>query len=182
MNTKRTQFVSVILVALILVIISLLSTQSVIAKPPSVMLPTPAPTMTPGEPISIWESPSAPLTQPLATEKQVLEQALYYDAHWSTWDHPWSTDTLRLEPGRITIKAFSTRTTESTDAGRNEWFAPEIDADVGPVWRITIEGDVHVNVLSMNKDAATVKYDSVTYIISQRTGALLTIITGSPKK
>jgi hypothetical protein len=138
--------------------------------------PTPAATATSGEPAPAGTTP--PLAQPLVTQAQALEQALRVDAIWSVWDHPWSKDTLQLEPGRITLKAFPSQTAESAEAGRNEWFAPDIDADGGAVWRVTIKGRVHVDMLSMRvrsiEDAA--KYDGVTYVISQRTGNLLAVM------
>lgn len=142
--------------------------------------PTLAPSATPGEPLPAGTTP--PLAQPLVTQAQALEQALRVDAKLSAWDHPWSKDTLQLEPGRITLKAFPSQTAESADAGRNEWFAPDIDADGGAVWRITIKGTVHVDMLGMWQRPATTKYDGVTYVISQRTGNLLAVITGKPKQ
>jgi hypothetical protein len=123
-----------------------------------------------------------PLAEPLTTQEQALEQALRFDAVRSAWDRPWNTDTVRLEPGRITIELFRSRTEESAGAGRNEWFAPEVEADAGAVWRITIKGDVRVSVLSMRPEDANAWYDGVTYIISQRTGHLLAVITGAPLK
>ncbi len=143
--------------------------------------PTPAPTPTPGEAVMSWGPTSVPLVEPLTTQEQALELALDYDRISAVWDHPWTLDTLRSEPGRITVELFQSRTEESADAGRNEWFAPEIDADAGAVWRITIKGDVQVSVLSMSADDVNAKYDGVTYVFSQRTGNLLTVIRG-PKK
>ncbi len=144
--------------------------------------PTPAPSATPGEPVPAPTTP--PLAQPLVNQAQVLELALRIDAMWSVWDHPWSKATLTSEPGRITLKAFPSQTAESADAGRNEWFAPDIDSDGGAVWRITIKGTVHVDMLSMRERSIedAVKYEGVTYIISQRTGNLLSVITGKPVK
>jgi len=143
--------------------------------------PTPAPTPTPGEAVISWVPTSVPLGEPRTTQEQALELALDYDGIAAVWDHPWTLDTLRSEPGRITVELFQSRTEESANAGRNEWFAPEVEVDAGAVWRITIKGDVQVGVFSMSADDVNAKYDGVTYVFSQRTGNLLTVITG-PKK
>jgi hypothetical protein len=145
-------------------------------------IPTPAPTPTPGEPVLEWPTPSSPLFGPILTAAQALTMARTYDVFWSVWDKPWNEDTLESEPGRITIESFPSRTAESTDAGRNEGFAPEIDAEAGAVWRITIKGGVMVNVISRQNGARNTQYDGVTYVISQKTGSLLAVITGEPKR
>ena len=98
----------------------LLNGQGASADPYPVYPPTPAPTPTPGEPVFSFGPTSVPLPQPLLTPEQALEQALYYDSHSAHWEHPWSLDTPTLEPGRITVEAFPSRTAESADAGRNE--------------------------------------------------------------
>jgi len=77
---------------------------------------------------------------------------------------------------------YPSRRAESAAHGEDEWFAPEIEADAGQVWSITIKGDVHVKVLSPIKDDSAAIFDGVTYVISQRTGNLLSINTGAPKK
>jgi hypothetical protein len=134
--------------------------------------PTLAPTPTPGAPILIAPT-SAPLAQPLTTEEQAIEQVLKVDANIAVWEHPWSKDTLTLEPTRITLQAFPSRTAEEQGGG----FAPEIDADAGAVWRVTITGTVQLNLIGMGADW-TAKYDGVTYVISQRHGGLLSVYAG----
>lgn len=152
------------------------------AKVYRVPQPTFAPPPTPGEPLTGFGTPSPTLAQPLVTESLALEQALFYDSHFSVWQNrSWSAATLKLEPGRITLKAFPSRTAESAEAGREAWFAPEVEADAGAVWRITINGDVQVNVISMWADTGNIISDSVTYVISQRTGNLLAVIPGKSK-
>lgn len=141
---------------------------------------TPAPTATPGLPPP--NPTTIPLDQPLAAKEQALAQALILDAQIATWDQPWSSDTLTLEPGRISIEAFRSRAEESAASGYREWFAPEIEQDAGAVWRITIKGDVRLRILGPNANVVNQVYDGVTYVISQRTGQLLSITTGLPKK
>lgn len=96
------------------------------------------------------------------------------DANIAVWEHPWSKDTLTLEPNRITLQAFPSRTAEEQGGGG---FAPEIDADAGAVWRVTITGTVQLKLLGMGVDW-TAKYDGVTYVISQRHGGLLSVDAG----
>jgi hypothetical protein len=138
-------------------------------------LPTEAPTPTPGESVFTYGPTTVPLAQPLVTEEQALRQALQIDANEATWEHPWSLDTLKSEPGRITLEAFPSRSAE--DGG---WYAPEIETDAGSVWRITIRGRVRLAMLGMGAPSPAGYYDSVTYIISQRHGGLLGVKTGKP--
>lgn len=141
--------------------------------------PTLAPTATPGD--SSASPASIPLAQPLETKEQALEQLLVYDAALSVWSQPWSKDTLYSDPDRITVELYPGRTAESIASGWNEWFAPEIEADAGAVWSITIKGDVRVTTPSPRARASNAIYDGVTYVLSQRTRNLLTVRTGPPK-
>jgi hypothetical protein len=138
--------------------------------------PTPAPTPTPGMPVFSWGPTTIPLAEPLATEEQALQRTLLIDASMAVWDSPWSLDTRKVEPNRITLDAFPSR---SAEAGGKEGFAPELDADAGAVWRITIRGSVCLRLMDM-RVGSTVKYDGVTYVISQRHGGLLTVQAGKP--
>jgi hypothetical protein len=140
--------------------------------------PTPAPTATPGVPLPL--PTSVPLARPLLSQEQALNQVLQYDASWAVWMHPWSKDTVSLEPDRITIETYPSIGAESVARGfKGE--IPAVDADSGPIWVVTIKGDVHVAVITPYPDGASVIYDGVTYVISQRTGNLLEIRTGVPK-
>ena len=151
-----------------------IATRPLADRPTLVPSPTPAPP-TPGEPITTNPT-SVPLAEPLTTEEQVIDQALKIDVNIATWDHPWSRDTLRLEPGRITLQAFSSRAAETEG---DEGFAPELDADAGAVWRVTITGAVQLKLLGVGANWTT-KYEGVTYVISQRHGGLLTVRSGKP--
>ena len=180
MKTRRNLFpMSLMILAILTVAVLAVSGQSVVATYQRSQ-PTPPPTATPGDPLP--NLTSIPLAQPLATKEQALEQAAYYDAAFSTWVQPWSIDTLRLQPDRITIKAYPSRAAESAVGGWNEWFAPEIEADAGGVWAVTIKGSVQVVVPSPWIGASNAMADGVTYVISQRTGNLLTIRPIQPKK
>ena len=179
MKTKFAPPPAIIITAIAIVIMVVSQMNAKVYRVPQ---PTFAPPPTPGEPLAGFGTPSPTLAQPLVTEALALEQALFYDSYFSVWQkHSWSATTLKLEPGRITLKAFPSRTAESAEAGRDEWFAPEVEADAGAVWRITIKGDVHVSVISMRPADKNAIYDGVTYVISQRTGNLLAVIPGTPK-
>lgn len=137
------------------------------------ILPTPAPTATLGDPPPI--STSVPLAQPLTNKDKVLELALQYDAIVAVWNQPWSKDTLTMDPERITVREYPSRAAASEVHGYQEWFAPEVEADAGGVWSITIKGAVKVY-------SDPTIYAGVTYDISKRTGQLLGVTTGLPKK
>jgi hypothetical protein len=140
--------------------------------------PSPAPTPAPSPPQTTWEF-TAPLAEPLLTEEQALDRARQIDAR--VWDHPWSIDRPNAEQGRITVEPFNSRTEESAQAGRGEGFPPEVDADAGHVWRIAIKGRVKLSLLGLGANPAGTWYDGVTYVISQRTGGLLEVISGTPE-
>ena len=138
--------------------------------------PSPAPTPTPGMPVFGWGPTTVPLAEPLVTEEQALKRVLLIDASIAVWDSPWSLDSRKSEPNRITLEAFPSRTAETGGKGG---FAPELDADAGAVWRITIRGSVCLRLMD-SRVGPTVKYDGVTYVISQRHGGLLSVGSGKP--
>ncbi len=107
--------------------------------------------------------------------------AFFYDEVWAVWEKPWTTSSLTLEPMRFLIEKFASRTAESVAHGLDAQFAPELDKDAGEVWSITIKGNVHVMLSLSDPNIHNRVYDSVTYVISQRTGQLLAIRTGQPK-
>lgn len=179
MKSQRKLLALTLVIAAVLGVVFLSTSEGSVFATYRLNPPTPAPTATPGKPP--LSPTSIPLAKPLETEEQALELALYYDATWSVWSQPWSKDTLNSEPGRITIKAYPNRTAESAATGSNEWFASELEADAGAVWSITISGDVHVAVISPWAGSSNIVYDGVTYVISKRTGNLLEIRTGPPK-
>ena len=181
MKPRRNSIVvSLSVITILLVAVLALNTPTVSADLFNRYQPTPAPTATPGgAPLS----PTAiPLDQPLTTKEQALAQALIVDANTATWDKPWSLATMNSEPDRISIEAFKSRTEESAASGYYELFAPEIEANAGAVWRIAIKGNVQLRLLGFNSEIANKVYSGVTYVISQRTGRLLGVSAGLPKK
>jgi len=139
--------------------------------------PTPAPTSNPDEPETGSSSTSVPLAQPLETQEQAINQVLYYDSRWAKWESPWSIETLSLDPQRLTVETYENRSTESKADGETEWYSPEVEADAGSIWAVTIKGNVQVSVIGGDP---RIIYDGVTYVISSRTGNLLAIRTGLP--
>lgn len=135
--------------------------------------PTPAPTRTPGPPPRITPIPIPTLTQPLNTEEQVLKRALEIDAGAVAWSQPWSLDTPRLEPGRISIKGYPDRSFEG-----NQYSSPWLES--GPVWVVTIKGNVRLNLPGGPGPVINTTYDGVTYIIAQKTGSFLGWRSGMP--
>jgi hypothetical protein len=139
--------------------------------------PTAAPSKTPGA--APTDMPLVLLTLvggPLVTAEQVLAMALRIDHETSRWEKPWTLDTPKTDPSRITIKAFPSQT--AADGGNQDEFAPGHDEAIGPVWRVTIKGHVHIETLTMRVDDATAVYDGVTYTIAQNSGALVGVDGG----
>jgi len=148
-------------------------------KPPSVAATQPAET-TP----AIAPSPSAgsspdlafptpkPLPDPLATPGQALSWLRRYDT--ATWDQAWSLETLTLQPSRITISLFA-----SWSATGDGQFAPGADDAIGPVWKITIRGNVHPHGLTAANQQSAGTYSGMTYLIAQRSGIMLSAIAWS---
>jgi hypothetical protein len=152
-----------------------------IANPGSAARPTPAPSATPYSGVIEALPTSVPLARPLTTDGEALRQALVFDANVATWAEPWWDDTTTIETGRVTIEQFSDRMVESQDAGRDEWFAPEVVADAGAVWRISVVGEVRLQILTMGRDDLDTVYQGVTYVVSGRTGNLLAVMSQMPK-
>ena len=87
---------------------------------------------------------------------------------------------MTLEPDPITMETYPSLSAESVAHGfKGE--SPEVDVNSGPVWIVTIKGDVHLAMITPY-DSSNVIYDGVTYVISQRTGNLLEVRSGVPKQ
>jgi hypothetical protein len=141
--------------------------------------PTPAPLKTAG-PLGAQSVPPLPTYSggPLNTSQQAVQRAWLIDQYTAVWERPWSPDIMTTDPLRITIREFPSQTAADADAGLKEQFAAGRDAAIGAVWRITIEGHVHVSVPSMWAGALTAVYDGVTYTIAQNSADLVGVDTG----
>lgn len=171
----------IVLVVILLGIVAFVLSASVTSANPTIFgRPTPAPSPVPNATPELAPT-TIPLEHPLTTSYEALRHVLTIDANIANWSEPWSETTLEQDPGRIAIQQFASRTEESRDANRGEFFAPEVDADAGQVWRVSITGDVRLRLISMEAESGDVIYQGATYVISARTGALLSVISGPPK-
>jgi hypothetical protein len=168
-------------IALVGILGMLIASHSIASSQPFAFpQPTSAPSPTPGNALPEQFATSV-VYKPVETAAAAVEMALYDDAQRSVWKDAWSAETLKTDPGRIQVEEFASRGAESADAGRNEEYSAEIEADAGGVWRVTIKGEVQVAMIGMGVDP-NARYDGVTYVISKRTGNLLAVITGAPLK
>lgn len=120
-----------------------------------------------------------PTTPPLAkelTEREALEKAFYFDSLGVEWVKPWSPDKLDEDPGRITVTLYESRSEAAKASGRDIWYDPDLEADAGRVWVISIDGLANPSVL-MSNVAEDEMVTRVTYEISARTGELLAMRT-----
>ncbi len=121
--------------------------------------PTPAPTATPGAPRPIV--PSWPTLERPLTKQEALQKAFQYD-QGNVWQEPWSLDTLVSDPARITVEWYPDQTYDGTRLDEYSYR--------GPVWVITIKGNV-----DLVEDRSNRTYKQVTYRIAQLTGDLLSM-------
>ena len=137
-------------------------------------LPTSAPTPAGQASASIPApmSTTPPLAQPL-TANQALERIMFLDQSVSRWDHPWSRMTLITEPGRIAVDWYRSMDDYRAQSGDCSSMGAEIEADIGSVWQITIRGR-RLSLLACGLCGNQPLYcDRVSYLISQRTAALV---------
>lgn len=136
-----------------------------------------------------------PLGEPIISIGRLIEVVAPHDQVIATWADPWSPASIAnefdyhfdqplqvntvLESGRFTI-AYLSSYTEIYKQLFNEqvWLAPEVEAQDGTVWALRVDGDVQTRFIGNINDNTT--YDSVTYMISSRTGLLLGVKTGLP--
>lgn len=123
---------------------------------------------------------SVPLAEPLATAEQAIATFLLYDQMMAEWERPWTAETLVNEPERITLRSFPNRSAQVMAAGGDDWVPDEMDVDLGMVWEITIQGRARVYMPSPVEGGDTTVYSSVTYVISARTGSLLSVSARDP--
>src|SRR5689334_8716070 len=118
----------VVSVLVLLGIVAFVFSASVTSANPIIFgRPTPAPSPVPNTTPELAPT-TVPLEQPLTTPQQALHHLLPIDASLANWTEPWSEATLEQDPGRISLQQFASRTAESKDANRGEFFAPEVDA------------------------------------------------------
>jgi hypothetical protein len=123
--------------------------------------PTPAPTRTAGPPPPVKNFDGPYLNEPL-NEKAALEIAHQFDSQHAIWAEPWKVNDSMGK--RVTIQWHPDRNYDGTHHYGST-------AENGPVWVITIKGQVRFIDLEKNEHT----YGAVTYIIGQKTGHVLGI-------
>jgi hypothetical protein len=131
--------------------------------------PTPAPTPTAGPPVKVAARTIPTLAQILTTDEQVLKRALEIDSIVAERSQPLSIDIYRSEPGRFSLTWYADRSFHGNQYSPNEF-------ETGPVWVVTIRGNLKLHLPGPRSG----EYDSVSYIIAQRTGSFLGWHTGPP--
>jgi hypothetical protein len=142
------------------------------------------PELPPPVPPDIGQPKPWPTTPPLArelTEEEALEKALAFDSLGVEWVEPWSLATLDKEPDRITVGLYNSRAEAEKSIGYDVEYSPDLEADAGRVWVVTIRGTANASNMMMHMAADTL-VDEVTYFISARTGDILGMHTGPPLK
>ncbi len=119
--------------------------------------------------------PTTPSLTKELTEREALEKAYYFDSLGVEWVEPWSPE-LDEEPGRITVTLYDSRSEAAKASGRDIWYDPELEADAGRVWVISIDGLANPSSL-MSNVAEDEMVTRITYEISARTGELLAMRT-----
>lgn len=130
--------------------------------------PTPAPTATPGPPPPQVIEPQPTLVHPLETPEQVLGILYEYDTRVAEWIDPWCVGTLHSEPDRIRLVLYP------SEAAFNGSKRHPAKLDPGPVWVVTIKGEVYYSVPCMACTSTPHAY-GLRYIIAKYTGSILSI-------
>lgn len=142
--------------------------------PITIPRPTPAPTPTDGPPQPVVAPVFPTLEHPLTSKKQALRQLLKFDTNFATWDEPWCVETLRLEPGRIKVKQYAS---EYAYSGVKQ---PPAYGERGPIWVVTIKGQVSYSIPCMSCTGPTHAY-GLRYTLYKNTG-LVGQIGGLPQE
>lgn len=116
-----------------------------------------------------------PTTPPLAhelTEQEALERVFELDSQGVDWVDPWSLATLEEDKNRITINLYNSRSEASKAVGLDMGFSPDVEADAGKVWVVSIKGTANASNLMMHMPEDEL-VDGVTYFVSARTGHII---------
>jgi hypothetical protein len=162
-NTTTLVALTTILVAILLV--SILNPSSeVVAKRLS---PTSVPTATEGPPPTTAPSVSIALDHPL-TREEAVQVALEYDRRVAARQTDWSFQTLTAEPERITVEWYKDRSYDGSEPGEG--------VENGPIWVVTIKGNVQVQM-----DRQNAVRGWISYAVSQNTGVVWGFQAGSTR-
>lgn len=137
------------------------------APPMTIAPPTTAPTATPGPPPH-EAKPDPTLVHPLKSKKQVLRRVYEIDRYITSWAEPWCLPTLKLEPDRIKIESYPSQ------YAYIRLKQPPAYHDPGPIWVVTIKGEVYYSVPCSACATAPHAY-GLRYTIAKSTGMLASI-------
>jgi hypothetical protein len=130
---------------------------------------TPAPTPTPGVEVSPMAY-AAEGGKPVLNREEALQRAMFLDSHWAGRALTLTKDLIAANPDLVIVEQYTTRQ-EAADVYKQGAFVdPSIASE--PVWVIKIKGKISVNFPGTRGEQEA---DSVTYVISQKTGLLLEI-------
>jgi hypothetical protein len=112
---------------------------------------------------------------PIDNEAKALEVGLFYYAHRIAHPEPPDEAELIAALDRIEVQWFESKRAEQIDAyGSFDISVPEPE---GPVWRISIAGELEVGMIGMGFPPGA-RYDGVTYVFLAENGRLLSMRPG----
>lgn len=148
-------------------------------------VPSPPPPPSPGPPPTYV--PEVLAGEAVETAEMAIQVGLEIDSDWASREQPISREILAAEPGMLVVEHYATR--QEADDIYLGGVSGSGESDSGPMWVVRIKGQVLVRVIGgigrLQADGSGwsgfEEADGVTYIISQRTGQLLSIISSSPR-
>jgi hypothetical protein len=117
------------------------------------------------------------LGTPIENDAQALEVGLIYYTHRIAHPQLLGEADLIAALDRIEVQWFESKVAEETDAGGPFGFpAPGFEVE-GPVWRISITGELEVGMIGMGSPPGA-RYDGATYVFLAENGRLLSLRAG----
>jgi hypothetical protein len=112
---------------------------------------------------------------PIDNEAKALEVGLFYYAYRIAHPEPPDEADLIAALDRIEVQWFESNRAEQIDAYGS--FGISVPEPEGPVWRITIAGELEVGMIGMGSPPGA-RYDGVTYVFLAENGRLLSMRAG----
>jgi hypothetical protein len=112
---------------------------------------------------------------PIDSEAKALEVGLFYYAHRIAQPEPPDEADLIAALDRIEVQWFESKRAEQMDAYGS--FGISVPEPEGPVWRISIAGELEVGMIGMGFPPGS-RYDGVTYVFLAENGRLLSMRAG----
>jgi hypothetical protein len=162
-------------ILLVLVAAANIASGELLFQPPPA-LTTPPPPPTPGpEPTLV---PDTSVAHPVSNSVEAIKSVLAADKFWATREQLLTEEKIAATPDMVIVEQYATR--GAAAEVYNGGHSPDPAVESEPVWVITIKGKVHVRAIGFigAMRGGRIETDEVTYIISQKTGKLLEVITG----